>query len=200
MKTCDRIRDGAVCWRLTPYDDAWCRQPDCPGHRRAERPANKASRGLWAIPEPWRQPIPLDPDEAYEASITATAIRKFVAVHGGTDKAAEAELRSMLEDFLQIGAAGQKPSGYWLLIHQGFRMVLSPDCLTMVDYTTVHAERSWSQVKAGVTSRFAADAKRRWRARRELALSPPRMPTRSELEAGELPWQIPNQPEPERED
>lgn len=104
-----------------------------------------------------------------------------------------AELRSMLEDFLRVAPQGRKPTGYWLLAHKGFRVVLSPDCLSMVDYTTVHAERSWSQVKAGVRSRFAADAKRRWRERRDLALSPPRMPTRTELRADELPWQIPNE-------
>lgn len=193
MKTCDRIRDGSVCWRLTPYDDAWCRKPDCPGHRTADRATNKAHRWM-SVPPKWRKPVPLDPDEAYDVRVTRTAIARFIGVHGGTETAAEAELRSMLEDFLRDAGQGRKPTGYWVLIHQGYQVVLSPDCLTMVDYTTSHAERSWSQVKAGVKSRFAADAKQRWRARHKLALSPPRMPTRSELRAAELPWRVPDVP------
>lgn len=191
MKTCDRIRNGAMCWRLTPNGDAWCRKPDCPGHRTADRPANEAHRWM-TVPARLRQPVPLDPDEAYDVRVTRTAIARFVGVHGGTELAAEAELRSMLEDFLRDAAQGRRPNGYWLLVHKGYRVVLSPDCLTMVNYTSSHAERSWSQVKAGVTSRFATDARRRLRARHALVLSPPRMPTRVELMADRLPWWIPN--------
>jgi hypothetical protein len=181
MKTCTRIRAGATCLRLTEYADSWCRKPDCPGHRAVERPAPRGESGWLSVPKLLRCPVPLDPDEAYDVRVTRTARAKFVERHGGTEPATEAELRSMLEDFLLDAQTGRRLDGYWLLIREGYRLVLSPDRLSIVGYTTKHAERSWSQVKAGVRSRFAAEAQQRRRARQAEALTVTRIPSRAEI-------------------
>lgn len=168
MKTCNRIRSGATCGRLTEYADAWCRRPDCPGHRTADRPpmpANPAPREGAPVPEQPAGPVPLDPDEAFEIRIARLAVGSFVAVHGGSPQAAEAELRSMLEDFLRDATAKRNDGGYWSLARDGYRCTLSPDCSTMVNYKTLHGERSWSQFKAGVPSRYPQAWKERRRAK-----------------------------------
>lgn len=160
MKTCQRIRvAGGICGRLTPNADAWCRHDDCSGYRAEQRPAQPDGRRIYpalVIPQKWRtdERVPLDPDEAYDIRITARAVGEFTAVHGGTAKAAEAELRSMLEDFLRVAKVGRDGGGYWMLLHKGYRCMLAPDCSAMTRYDTAHGERSWSLFKAKVPSRF----------------------------------------------
>jgi hypothetical protein len=95
----------------------------------------------------------LDVDEAYAAFVTRNARESFVGAHGGTFAEAEAELRSMLEDFLLL-RAWRREEDRWILSHDGFVLGLSGDG-AVIGYSTAHRERSWSQVKAGVRSRVS---------------------------------------------
>lgn len=160
-RTCTRLRaDGTVCGNPTTNRDAWCRARDCGGFRPDHERRAVAS---FAVPEEWQSPyvpasgsgIPLDPEEAYEIGVTRTAIRRFVQAHGGTDQAAETELRSLLEDALRHGKVRRGRSGRWVVFLSGFSCFLAPDCSAVVSYKSLHAERSYSQILAGVPSRVA---------------------------------------------
>jgi hypothetical protein len=102
---------------------------------------------------------PLSPDEAYEVRVSRRALESFVGTHGGTLAQAEAELRSMLEDFLLVRAWKCK-GDRWILTRRSYTLVLSGDGSTIVSYSTAHRERSWSQVKAGVRSRITSANRR----------------------------------------
>lgn len=179
--TCTRYRaDGNRCGRPTENGDGWCRTQGCEGYRTGSRPDGDDEDGAvgsrpartWVRVES-AEPAPegaegpcVAPEEAYEVSVTRTAQEKFVGVHGGTMANAETELRSMLEDFLRARVWSRSRVGdRWLLRQDGYMLVLSNDG-TVVNYSTVHAERSWSQFKSGVPSRFAGAKAARQEARR----------------------------------
>ncbi|WP_349536597.1 hypothetical protein [Rhodococcus rhodochrous] len=82
------------------------------------------------------------------------AVDSFRFHHGGDQRSAEAQLRSMLEDFLLKSASTVSASGYVRLSRQGYSLVLSPDRTAITGYSTVHRERTWEQVKNKVPSRF----------------------------------------------
>ena len=178
-RMCRRIRvAGGVCGRITTNADGWCRGAGCTGYR-TEQPAAKAAavdtteqerpaRPVRPRPIAVAGPVPLDPDEAYDIRVARKAVASFVAVHGGSNVAAEAELRSMLEDFLRKSYLQRSAEGYWRLIREGYRLVLFPDCEVLVGYATAHVERSWSQVKARVPSRVAKPRIRNRRTRVEI--------------------------------
>ncbi|WP_460661356.1 hypothetical protein [Kribbella swartbergensis] len=87
--------------------------------------------------------------------VSDRAIENFRFHHGGGHLEADAQLRSMLEDFLLKSSRRASPEGYLRLARGGYAVVLSPDRGTVVAYSTVHRERTWAQVKAGVQSRIA---------------------------------------------
>jgi hypothetical protein len=74
--------------------------------------------------------------------------------HGGGEREAEIQLRSMLEDFLLKSARSVSKTGYRVLAREGYELTLSPNGDTITGYSTAHRERTWEQVKAGVKSRI----------------------------------------------
>jgi hypothetical protein len=160
-RTCTRLRaDGTECGNLTTNEDGWCRAQGCGGFR-GDHERQVVEQFL--IPDEWQSTyvpasasgIPLDPDEAYEIRVTKTAVIRFVGAHGGTDRAAETELRSFLEDALRQGKVRRGPGGRWVVFLAGFTCVLAPDCSAVISYSSLHAERSYSQIVAGVPSRIS---------------------------------------------
>ncbi|MFF4188447.1 hypothetical protein ACFYZ9_35140 [Streptomyces sp. NPDC001691] len=115
----------------------------------------------------WRETShrPLESDEAYEVAISNAALNHFVAAHGGDHRAAEVQIRSLLEDLL---AADARPAlrhhetGRWRLRtrRDKFSVTLSSDASVVTGYKARHAERTYAQVKAGVPSRVASPRRR----------------------------------------
>ncbi len=60
----------------------------------------------------------------------------------------------MLEDFILKSAKRTLKSGLVQLSREGFVLVVTPNGDSIRGYGTVHRERTWEQVKAGVRSRF----------------------------------------------
>ncbi|MFI5748982.1 hypothetical protein ACIBBE_24315 [Streptomyces sp. NPDC051644] len=140
--------------------DGWCRT--CDGFSRPEAAQPKKK------PEPnqvtrWQETDarPLESDEAYDILISLTAIDHFVAAHGVDRRSAEVQIRSLLEDLLTLDArpALRHPdTGRWRLRtrRDDFSITLSHDASVVTGYKARHAERTYAQVKAGVTSRAAS--------------------------------------------
>ncbi len=162
MNRCTRFhRDGTACTNPTDHVDGWCRQDGCPGFvRRAPAPAPApeffgALRGAARHVRTSRATdTDLDLDELVDTRITMRAVDSFRFHHGGDQRSAEAQLRSMLEDFLLKSASTVSASGYMRLSRQGYNLILSPDRTAVTAYSTVHRERTWEQVKSKVPSRF----------------------------------------------
>lgn len=98
------------------------------------------------------------------------AVRTFTGRHRVDEDQAEEELFDLLDDAAIRGRQRRADNGDHLLIVDGFTLVLSPDGATVVDYRTVHAERTPSQVRAKVPSRFHGGSKKpspEWLARRD---------------------------------
>lgn len=175
LTTCRRRRaDGSVCANLTDYADGWCRQDGCTGFRGAIADADNppaaddpnhagsgpAARSGNVAHSPWRPvaelDLPLESDEAYDVFVTRTARENFIGIHGGTHAAAEAEIRALVEDALHQGKARSIPNGRWQVGIEGYKATISADGAAIVRYATVHRERSYAQVRAGVPSRISA--------------------------------------------
>ncbi|WP_435108593.1 hypothetical protein [Nocardiopsis synnemataformans] len=60
----------------------------------------------------------------------------------------------MLGDLLAGGRQARRTDGRWHLERDGYRLVLDRSAASVVDYQTVHAERSWAQHRAGISSRI----------------------------------------------
>ncbi|MDI9913688.1 hypothetical protein [Rhodococcus sp. IEGM 1379] len=93
-------------------------------------------------------------EDVADVRVSLRAVDSFRYHHGGDLKAAEIQLRSMLEDFLLKSARFLSGGGYLQMSRDGYALVLSPDRGTITGYSTVHRERTWEQVKSGVKSRF----------------------------------------------
>ncbi|MCM3922053.1 hypothetical protein ND748_10330 [Frankia sp. AiPs1] len=106
------------------------------------------------IDAPPSTPLDLGPDEAYEIGVSLRARDSFRFHHGGSDEAAEAQIRSMLEEFLVRSARTVSARGFVRLARDGYSVVLTPEGTAVTEYSTVHRERTWAQVRAGVPSRF----------------------------------------------
>lgn len=165
---CERFHaDGTRCTNLTRNADRWCRQPGCDGFtRRSSELAPQSSNGplglrrrLAATGEDVR--LDLEPDEAYEITVSTRATDSFRYHHGGSAAAAEAQIRAMLEDFLVRSTRTRSRRGFIQLSRDGYLLVLTPEATVVTEYVTVHRERTWAQVRAGVRSRFRAARKRR---------------------------------------
>ncbi len=161
MRQCTRFRrDGSPCPNETDYADGWCRSPECPGFKRPEQDWGPESLGAphgtaKHIRESGDMAVgDLDIDDVEVIRVSRTALDSFRFHHGGDAIAAEVELRSMLEDFLVQSAKQTSRSDYLRLARQGFQLILSPHRDVITGYSTIHRERTWSQVKSGVRSRF----------------------------------------------
>jgi hypothetical protein len=193
LTTCRRRRaDGSICANLTDYADGWCRQDGCTGFRAAiadnppptDEPGHEDARttaqsaNVAAIP--WRPvaelDLPLDSDEAYDVSVTRTARENFIGIHGGTHSAAEAEIRALVEDALHHGKARALPNGRWQVAIEGYKATITSNGAAVVRYATVHRERSYAQVRAGVPSRISAKNKLPAGYRRDERQEAPREP------------------------
>lgn len=153
-RRCTRFRtDGSKCGELTTHRDGWCHE--CEGFTTPDPGAYQIKDRVKGNSRRW-QPVdglPLDAEDAYEVSVSASARREFASRHGVTERQAEAQLRSMLEDFLLAQApVAARGDGVFKIAHEGYSLVLAPD-YSVVSYFTVHLERTWAQVKAGVPSR-----------------------------------------------
>jgi hypothetical protein len=158
-RQCGRYRhDGTPCVNSTVYADGWCRQPDCPGYLRPQPATAPEGSGSFRgtarhLREAPATSIDLAVDTAHDVYVTTRAVDSFRFHHGGGVGEAQAQLRSMLEDFL-IRSVRTVKNGYTTLSRDGFDLVLGPDNATITGYRTAHRERTWAQVNAGVRSRF----------------------------------------------
>ena len=163
MPVCTRFRrDGVRCTNPTEYVDGWCRADGCDGFLRAEQSGAPESVG---IPHGTAKHIRMSQDlpvgdisveDVHDVRVTVRATDSFRYHHGGDERAAEFQLRNMLEDFLLKSARKPSSGGYLRLSRNGFDVVLSPDRGTITGYSTIHRERTWEQVKSGVKSRFSS--------------------------------------------
>jgi hypothetical protein len=72
----------------------------------------------------------------------------------------EDELFGLLDDAAARGTQQRGRNGnHWLRV-DGFTLVLTPDGATVVSYSTVHAERTPSQVRSKAPSRFGGGGRR----------------------------------------
>lgn len=156
-------RHGNRCTNLTENIDRWCRAEGCDGFLRGSTANAPESQGR---PRGTRahlahaasiRPEGIDFDRVDDVIVTRRALDAFRFHHGGDDVAARTELLVMLEDFSLKGVS--RGEGYLTLSRDGFELVLSPDHDALVHYRTVHRERTWSQCKAGIRSRFGAAAR-----------------------------------------
>ena len=159
LRQCERYRkDGTRCRNTTAYTDGWCRQDGCPGYMR-DRPhvapktagAPHGTAKHLRASEPWTPEIGLD--EVETVRVTTRAIDSFRFHHGGSAHSARVQLLTMLEDFL-LRSARRERNDYVVLAREGYDLVLTRDLATITGYSTIHRERTWAQVKAGVPSRF----------------------------------------------
>jgi hypothetical protein len=167
MKRCNRFRhDGSACTNNTDNADGWCREPSCPGFQMPDPSRAPESSGA---PRGTAKHIretgdvstgDITVEDVPDVRVTTRATDSFRFHHGGGARAAEVQLRSMLEDFLLKSARKVTKHGFLVLSREGFDLTVSPDRNTITGYSTIHRERTWEQVRAGVASRIRS-AKRR---------------------------------------
>lgn len=170
VRTCNRYRDnGSACTEPTNNVDLWCRTEECPGHMTPAPDKTRFTRNgrqhhVMVNPSPF----PLDEYEISTLHITSRALDRFLAAHPGFPGRTEAEIsiKSMVSDFASLRRWKKTQNGYYLLVNEGFRATISRDLRCIIDYQTIHAERTWAQCKAGVPSRGLADKNRRKNKRR----------------------------------
>jgi hypothetical protein len=168
VKPCTRFRaDGSACTNETENADRWCREPDCPGFLRSDPTVAPVSEGAPRgtarhISETGDLPTgDVTVEDVATVHIKKCAIESFRLHHGGSEREAEVQLRSMLEDFLLKSARGVSGGGFLTLAREGYELILSPDRDTITGYSTNHRERTWEQVKAGVKSRYTRGGRAR---------------------------------------
>lgn len=159
-RQCSRFRtNGTRCENETSYLDGWCRAQDCPGYTRPDpQPAPDTSRteSSEVIPSGASRDllVELSVDTASDVEVTRRAVDSFRRHHGGSEREARVQLRSMLEDFLLDSKRRITQTGFTVLSRDGYRIVLDPDRRAVTGYSTAHRERTWAQVAAGVPSRI----------------------------------------------
>ena len=162
MSRCQRFHtDGSPCSNQTNNADGWCRQDGCGGYQRANTAA--APEGLETAdgsspqnetPGVRRPLVDITAVDLVEVRLTTRAVDSFRFHHGGGVPSAETQLRAMLEDFLLKSVQARTESGYLKLFRKGFTLVMSPGLDAITGYSSLHRERTWEQVKAGVASRI----------------------------------------------
>lgn len=165
---------GRRCDRLTPRYDQWC--GDCDGFAQAIEPSMEERKKR--IEESWvrreksahrtggagselAEKVPLEPEDLADMRVSRGAIQEFLKRHGGSQDAARQQILSLLEDCMTSGKTRKKQSGYWDLTVRGgtYGVTLDPDLTLVTSYRTVHLERTWAQVKAGVKSRVSGGSR-----------------------------------------
>lgn len=112
------------------------------------------------LPEPpaptWGEPIDLDQPawNADSVSIDPAAIRAFTGRHRVDEDTARRELAILIRDAAASGTRHRTNDGSHRLSHRGFTIVVSPDGTVVTGYQTSHLERTPSQVRDKVPSRF----------------------------------------------
>lgn len=185
MATCGRYDfQGNHCRNLTRYSDGWCRSDGCPGFLRrsaGEAPeptgakfhgSEKTVRATRSVPANLRA----DPRTI---KIDGVAVNVFVARHGGNKNVAITQIREMLTDFLDKAAKDVNRTGSLTLSFKGYRLRINPERNRITGYSTVHRERTWQQIKAGVPSRIGI--------REVVRTAPPPNPTISKPEPALIP-------------
>jgi hypothetical protein len=161
QQQCQRfLADGSRCTNKTLHADGWCREPGCPGFQRPSREWAPETFGSAKgtpkrIAKTGHVPLAVTVDDVLDVRVTTRALDAFRFHHGGGIKEAEVQLRAMLEDFILRSARTVTDNEYVLLAREGFTLTLSPKMTAVVGYSTVHRERTWEQVKAGVRSRIS---------------------------------------------
>ncbi|MEU1824237.1 hypothetical protein ABZ502_17640 [Streptomyces abikoensis] len=164
LRQCNRYgSNGTHCRNTTVRSDRWCGR--CDGFLRpdAQTSALPGERTEHAPSQAWERTglRPLDSDEAHTVAVSQKAISQFTTAHGGSRQAAEAQIRSLLEDLLiaddAVVARHRELHGWRLRTRGGrFTVQLNRDASVVIAYGTVHRDRTYAQVKAGVTSRLSA--------------------------------------------
>lgn len=110
-----------------------------------EPPPRTCAAPIDALMEPaWdRNAVDVDPD----------AVRQFTGRHRVDEDTAARELLGLLDDAAR-GMHHRAADGSHRMSHRGFTVVLSPDGATIIGYQTSHAERTPSEVRDKVPSRF----------------------------------------------
>ncbi|MDA8324018.1 MAG: hypothetical protein M0030_29990 [Actinomycetota bacterium] len=111
----------------------------------------------------------LRPPEWDQAAVTLSphAVRQFAGRHRVDEDTAADELFDLLDDAAARGKRFRFASGEHALAVDGFTITLAPDGATVVRYATVHAERTPSDVRDKVPSRYGRKHRRspaRWAA------------------------------------
>lgn len=96
--------------------------------------------------------------DADAVRVSQRAAQRFTARHGGSRIDALDGLRDTLEDLIDEGHSERDHRGYLCLWSDGYRLLLSPDLGTIVDYQTVHRQRTLSEVRDGVPSQSRGPA------------------------------------------
>lgn len=144
---------------MTAAGDGWCRSNDCPGYLRPDplhdpEHLDRAPRGTKKhVAKTGNLRLPIEMDEVDDVRISQTARDSFRFRHGGSDRAAEVQLRNMLEDFVHRSARRSR-KGYVILAREGYELILDEELHVVTGYQTTHKERTWDQVKAGVATRY----------------------------------------------
>lgn len=151
--------DGRRCDNRTNSPDGWCREPGCDGYRTERPPLTKPPSMVLDSPAGLDTTARLDEGvRAEEITVEASARARFAVLHRAGAWDAQVEIRAMLTDFLAEGRQAQGADGRWYLGHEGYRLILDRAAASVVDYQTVHAERSRLQYRAGVASRVSSRA------------------------------------------
>lgn len=160
-ESCTRFRaDGTRCDRLTDAPDGWCRDPDCGGFRTAEPVAFARTRYLAPPSESDQESrLTLTEEERRRLEVSSSAVVAFRSKHHGSPQEAATELHAMYGPMLDEGTHYRLPDGTWVLEALGFRLILNEKGDNITGYDTMHAERSYAQLQAGVPSRLGRQAR-----------------------------------------
>ena len=159
VRTCARYRrDGSRCRNEASHVDGWCRQPGCDGFIRSRAEIAPESIGAPIgtsrhIQETGGTPLPADVSDARSVRVSQRALDSFRFHHGGDEAVARESLRAMLDEFLVLSARSGDDS-YVVLARDGYKLVLPHDLSVITAYSTIHRERTWAQLQAGIPSRF----------------------------------------------
>jgi hypothetical protein len=123
--------DGKRC-------DSYCRLPDLPAFINTN-PIDALTEPEWD-----REAVTISPH----------AVRQFAGRHRVDEDEATDEIFHLLDDAAARGKRYRRETLIHTLSVDGFTLVLSPDGTTILSYRTVHAERTPSEVRNKVPSRF----------------------------------------------
>lgn len=160
MTDCSRFSaDGRPCRNTTTNADGWCRTDGCEGFSRpsAEQAPELKDVKYYGSAEEMAEtgncPAHVRSSPA-SIAILPKAIRAFKFHHGGTEREAELQIRKMLRDFLDKSARTVTTANYLVLSREGYRLDIGPNRKCVTAYRSAHRDRTWEQVKLGITTRM----------------------------------------------